>query len=490
MTTHMQYLTRSNLIVGEISRLSQASQENTSYELEFLGTTLDCETTNRTMESTISHLKFWGPSTSHPEMMVWQIQHPEHPCELSPYFSSNVSGNTSITYRVASYQDMPRYWPCLDKNTWVPTLDEPLAQHTQDVEFPGSGMHIIVPITETVCHPKMVKYHVTIAHPGGGQHVSYSVEDQQFMPAHTSKFKDFNGSFELWAQLSDGVQIYEDFAQIFHQFSTDFRAIEFEFPSMSNETKPYTTENGTVVETCILESKPVSISPVGGERSPSYELWAVGVFEQRIQETPLYGTCPAFDPDMANELLINTTISALALNQRFDTVNGTETRTFNVYRFENKLAFFLPYGLSLALAIPILVLGLLALYVQNHGVSAISGGFMQLLMTTTGRTSLEAVVMRGSGTLGGYENVSEELRGMEVRFGELVEVSGDEIKETDTLLSGHDERVDVQNDDSSQSGVQTASGLERFEDSVSMVRKAGFGTVDEVMPFRKEEAEQ
>ncbi|KAI4932336.1 uncharacterized protein J4E92_004238 [Alternaria infectoria] len=188
---------------------------------------------------------------------------------------------------------------------------------------------------------------------------------------------------------------------------------------------------------------------------------------------------------MANELLINTTISALALNQRFDTVNGTETRTFNIYRFENKLAFFLPYGLSLALAIPILVLGLIALYVQNHGVSAISGGFMQLLMTTTGRGSLEAVVTRGSGTLGGYDNVSEELRGMEVRFGELAEVRGEEVKETDFLLRRHDEQVDVQNVDSSQAGVQTTSGTEWFENSVSVARRAGFGTVDEVIPFEK-----
>ncbi|KAI4680744.1 uncharacterized protein J4E84_007884 [Alternaria hordeiaustralica] len=251
---------------------------------------------------------------------------------------------------------------------------------------------------------------------------------------------------------------------------------------MSNETKPYTTGNGTVVETCVLEAEGSS----AGDTGVSDAIWDLGVFEQRLHDIDLSYDCPAFDPDMANELLINTTISALALNQRFDIVNGTETRTFNIYRFENKLAFFLPYGLSLALAIPILALGLVALYVQNHGVSAINGGFMQLLMTTTGRGSLEAVVMRGSGTLGGYENVSEELRGMEVRFGELVEVSGDEVKETDTLLSGHNGLVDAQNDNGSQSGVQTASGTERLEDSVSVVRRAGFGTVDEVIPFRND----
>ncbi|KAI4684062.1 hypothetical protein J4E81_009225 [Alternaria sp. BMP 2799] len=252
---------------------------------------------------------------------------------------------------------------------------------------------------------------------------------------------------------------------------------------MSNNTKPYTTENGTIVETCVLEAQSLSFYTKPSGTSPS--IWPLGVFEQRLHDIKQSYDCPAFDPEMANELLINTTISALALNQRFDTVNGTETRTFNIYRFENKLAFFLPYGLSLALAIPILMLGFTALYVQNHGVSAISGGFMQLLMTTTGRGSLEAVVTRGSGTLGGYENVSEELRGMEVRFGELVELSGDEIKETDTLLSGHDGLVVAQNYDSSQSEVQAASKTERFEDSVSVVRRAGFGTVDEVIPFRK-----
>lgn len=182
---------------------------------------------------------------------------------------------------------------------------------------------------------------------------------------------------------------------------------------------------------------------------------------------------------------INTTISALALNKRFKIVKGTETLNFNAYHFENKLAFFLPYGLSLALAIPILALGFVALYVQNHGVSAISGGFLQLLMTTTGRTSLEAVVIKGSGTLGGYENVSEELREMEVRFGELIEVSGEAQKETDTLLSGHEEHADVQEDDRSQSGIDTTSGIERCENSVSVVQRAGFGTVDEVGLFRK-----
>ena len=444
------------------------------------------------MESTILQFSDGGhPSHRYPEM-IWRIKHPESSCGLILGYSQRIPQGTFhpnglFVYRVSHYEEKLQYWPCLDKDKWKPIMDDSLAeleqnlQNLQNFSFPGSGMHIIVPTTETVCRPRIVRYRVTISHAGGAQHISYMMEDQESVPEYTKYFGNFSGSFEQWSQLSDAMLIHQNFALNFNQPGSTAMISSFEYPSMSNETKPYTTRNGTVVETCVLDAESWGITASGPD-----EIWHFGVFEQRLQHIEWGSDCPSFDPVMANELLINTTISALALNQRFDIVNGTETRTFNIYRFENKLAFFLPYGLSLALAIPILALGLVALYVQNHGVSAINGGFMQLLMTTTGRGSLEAVVTRGSGTLGGYENVSEELRGMEGRFGELVELSGDEIKETDTLLSGHDGLVDVQIDDSLQSGVQTASGTERFEDSVSVVRRAGFGTVDEVVPFGKD----
>jgi hypothetical protein len=364
----------------------------------------------------------------------------------------------------------------------MPTVNDSLPIYGQDVSFPGSGIYVIVPIAETVCVPKIDKYHVTISNAGGLQQVSYVIEDDKSIPAYTRDFGNFSGIFEQWAQLSDAVAIYDDFAAKFSRTRTPFAYTEFRYPSMPNETKPYTTEDGTVIETCVLEGYTwVQNRTIDNEQ----EIWPLSVFEQRFHERRLSYECPAFDPHMANELLINTTISALALNQRFDIVNGKETLNFNAYHFENKLALILPYSLSLALAIPILVLGFIALYVQNHGVSAISGGFLQLLMTTTGRTSIETVVTKGSGTLGGYENVSEELREMEVRFGELIEVSGEDQKETDTLLNGHEEHADVQEDNRSQSGFVTTSGMERCENSISVVQRAGFGTVDEVGLFRK-----
>ncbi|KAH6849525.1 hypothetical protein B0T12DRAFT_504305 [Alternaria alternata] len=490
VTNGMEYITSSNLIVGEISRLKQASQENTSYELSFFGTTLDCETTNRSMEYTISELSLTNMPSDHKEA-IWQISNPAPNCTLTNTGSQwDVSlEDANITYRVVHDLDAPQYWPCLDKNQWMPNTDN-ISWLPLKANFSGwldSGrIHSTVPVTETVCSPKIVEYHITMSNAAGAQHASYIIKKDVSIPTYTRDFDDFSGTFEQWAQLSDAVAIYRNFAQNFNQSGSAFKRWTFEYPSMSNETKPYTTEDGEVVETCVLGVKPHGKSYLVTQNDEvGATIWRLGVFEQRLDGGNKYDGCPAFDPDMANELLINTTISALALNQRFDMVNGTETLNFNAYHFENKLALILPYGLSLALAVPILVLGFIALYVQNHGVSAISGGFLQLLMTTTGRTSLEAVVTKGSGTLGGYENVSKELREMEVRFGELIQVSGEDQKETDTLLNEHEEHADVQEDGSSQSGLETTCGMERCEDSVSVVQRAGFGTVDEVGLFRK-----
>jgi hypothetical protein len=62
------------------------------------------------------------------------------------------------------------------------------------------------------------------------------------------------------------------------------------------------------------------------------------------------------------------------------------------------------------LTLPVLILGFLALY--HNGVTAIDGRFVQILMTTTGRTGLEAAASKGC--LGGEENVPDELNKMKI----------------------------------------------------------------------------
>jgi hypothetical protein len=198
MTVEMQYITRSNLIVGELSRLRQASKENASYELTFFGTTLDCETTDRSIEGTVTQMTLNYRSSDLGG--VWWIDYPEPNCTFytkqwsksswtSGMFES-FPGDASITYHIANYTDPPRYWPCLDKNRWMPTLNESLPMAHQEVRLPGSGIHFTVPATVTKCLPKIVEYHVTISNTGGAQLVSFVIKDDESIPTYTANFAD------------------------------------------------------------------------------------------------------------------------------------------------------------------------------------------------------------------------------------------------------------------------------------------------------------
>jgi hypothetical protein len=161
---------------------------------------------------------------------------------------------------------------------------------------------------------------------------------------------------------------------------------------------------------------------------------------------------------------------------------------------EQARVFFIPYGLSIGLSIPIIVLGLLSFYTHNRGVSAINGGFLQLLTTTTGRTGLEDVVIKHSSTMGGYKNVSDELKAVEVRFGELIEVGADEQggKLASSILSSEqvgDIEVARRDQDSHDHGAEEASVVDTLEKNEPGSGRFGFGLAHELRPLRRRNVE-
>jgi hypothetical protein len=143
-----------------------------------------------------------------------------------------------------------------------------------------------------------------------------------------------------------------------------------------------------------------------------------------------------------NELLANVSISALSLNTWYGMVSVNDTNYRNVYRFSQPLNFFLPYGLCLATALILVVLGLNAL--RLNGVPATEGGFLQILLTTTGDTELNKMAAEVS--FMDVDKAPKELLDLKVRFGELA--------------------------------GQNASGL---------TRRVGFGTVGETTVLRRKE---
>ncbi|KAH6625127.1 hypothetical protein C7974DRAFT_195192 [Boeremia exigua] len=302
----------------------------------------------------------------------------------------------------------------------------------------------------------------------------------------------FAGSSLTMVHLSDAMSIYFDFAANLNRSTTADSRETFDPVNTTERSTSYSTRNGTTMENCLLNSVRANVwSPIwrqGFDPSTDLELWPLSVFERLDPYTAFNGervikTRSHFDAEVAKELLINTTISALALGQNFENVNGTVFRSVNVYIFQDKLAFFLPYALSIGLAIPIIALGLVAFFVHNQGVSAITGGFFQLLMTTTGRTLLEKQIV-GAATLGGHENVTAGLRTAEITFGELIQV--DDVLPNGVLAEQN--QLETTAEQTSSSDTTLLDGLDvgvDAEKNESRGRRAGFGLAQEVKRVRR-----
>ena len=463
---------------GAMASLLQPGGLNSSYALSFWGATLHCETHNRTVEKTFNA----SDVTLDPDLDAWFIRNFFSSRRLMTDVQSlDVSGVTNIIYRTLRNSGVFRYYPCLDNAGQAPA-DE---QEFEIIDLPDTGINVLIPVTDTICHPELRRYSINVTSDAFGQHVSSSYDDDENIPVYASDFKSFNGSYELWVHFSDALSIYNEFAANLNRSYIHELSVLFEYDNSSSGTTAHTLDNDTIVETCTLRAE-LEPSP----QTVDLEVWPLSVFERRTDSQVISTGLPRFDVKMAKKLLINTTISALALDKRFGIVNGTETLTFNVYRFKNKLAFFIPYGLSIGLGIPIIALGLLSFYVHNQSTSAISGGFLQLLMTTTGRTGLEDMVIKHSATMGGDENVSDELKAVEVRFGELIEVGADEQGGRTESLNPSDEQVSSvdaarHDEDGQDDGTEAASAVETLEKNEPGSGRFGFGLAHEVRPLRR-----
>ena len=118
-----------------------------------------------------------------------------------------------------------------------------------------------------------------------------------------------------------------------------------------------------------------------------------------------------------------TTSMMVAYGQWNTTANATQTTTTNIYSFSQPLNLILPYFISLAIALPFILIGMLALV--KNGVSATDGSFMQIITTSTGSAILDKAA--AGGCLGGDESVPQELKDLRIRFGEMVGGGGAEM---------------------------------------------------------------
>jgi hypothetical protein len=99
------------------------------------------------------------------------------------------------------------------------------------------------------------------------------------------------------------------------------------------------------------------------------------------------------------------------------TTNVKQTNYDNYFSFSSKSRLIIPYACSVIAILPFLFLGYISMHL--NGVPAITGGFVQTLMTTTGSNALRDAA--AAGCLGRDQNIPKKLKDMEVIYGELIE---------------------------------------------------------------------
>ncbi|KAH7412328.1 hypothetical protein DE146DRAFT_642829 [Phaeosphaeria sp. MPI-PUGE-AT-0046c] len=113
-----------------------------------------------------------------------------------------------------------------------------------------------------------------------------------------------------------------------------------------------------------------------------------------------------------NQLLANISISMLTQNIFSDTVNVDVENFRNVYHFEQKVGFCVPYALCLAIAAMYSVIALFTL--RKNGLPAADGGFLQIMMTTRGNTEMERLVVKHGPR--SVDEIKGELAALRVRL--------------------------------------------------------------------------
>ena len=147
------------------------------------------------------------------------------------------------------------------------------------------------------------------------------------------------------------------------------------------------------------------------------------------------------------EMLVNATLSAVALGLWTTQVMAKEKLYTSFYDFNRPAAILVPYAITLGFSFLFVCLGMVSL--RSNGVMAEDVGFLQVACTTTGNAAFERAA--ASGCLGGEANTgsNKALADMVLIYGELIDAD-------DAKGCGGGRRA---------------------------VRRAGFGPVDQVRPL-------
>jgi hypothetical protein len=119
---------------------------------------------------------------------------------------------------------------------------------------------------------------------------------------------------------------------------------------------------------------------------------------------------------LLNQVLANIAISAISLGLWWDEIPVTFSRYRSLYRFSDPLNLIVPYSLCFTAAVIFAAIATWSL-LQN-GIPAADGGFLQIMLATRGNTEMNRRVWEEDATT--VEDMSDELKNLKVRYGELL----------------------------------------------------------------------
>lgn len=257
------------------------------------------------------------------------------------------------------------------------------------------------------CHGVSKKYSLEVSFINGLQNVRYSLSDTRPLRAlspHVSENGSING---LQLELNASLETWDQFAIVDALLASMGIMWLTDLDDAGENSGTWRLDNETVVNLASLFWK----RKIPG--SDSIESFYASVFSHyRFEQSKIRSvewdmpylpddqdSDDWFDPRTLNiteasinELLTNITISTLTLGLQRGIVPVTTTVYQNIYQYSDRLNFFLPYSLCLTCAFIFMVIGLRALIVNK--VPAKDGGFLQIMMSTRGRTNIEKLVLR------------------------------------------------------------------------------------------------
>ncbi|KAF2819631.1 hypothetical protein CC86DRAFT_430414, partial [Ophiobolus disseminans] len=426
----LRFVASTVLSTSAILDLSRPSRENSTYHMTFRGPMLQCDYENSTRSIDLNSTQF---SWTH----IWSVNLTKVFILSEPYTSFVMYRGTTV---LVKEQLLPGglsfLMPCPEKMLFGFDVTE-----TERVQDSVSYHTLVRSVTVQTCVLVTARYDLNISFSNGTQHVSYSVKDpRKLRPVATSNQKHLQEQ-----EILDAMALFDSIRRTLDVTGENIMDLR-RFMNQSPTSEVFRLNN-TDVRGC-------SVNVTTRNYVRGSDVFGMSAFNEgrRNPEWTVYSSSINLNESLLNEALANITISALTLNTYYGLVRGSSSRVFNVYHFEKRLSFYLPYGLSLLFALPILVLGLLAL--RYNGVAAIDGGFVQILMTTTGRTELEEAAIKGC--LGGEENIPKELKKLKVRFGEMH--TDDQRGKEDGLPAQQEYRANAPSTPASQSQYSDRTG--------------------------------